>query len=199
MGVPDFSERDREHSLTEEEALFLRPKAWSAFCPQRLHLCILQLSHPILKSTTLRLCLMKMCIPHILQLSLLLRGMCLSEKPHTNHQTLLLVGRLDPLLRPSRGLALPQCWGLIAVLISLFLPNLFARSTDPTAMLNERVYQLKPVVRSTRGLIFSLRNESSPRTQVSRQLETPGASKRDYWHTQSWSASFLYCTLLTWC
>lgn len=39
-------------------------------------------------------------------------------------------------------------------------------------MLNERVYQLKPVVRSTRGLIFSLRNESSPRTQVSGQLET---------------------------
>lgn len=105
---------------------------------------------------------------------------------HTNHQPLLVVWRLDPLLRLRCGLALPLCWRLIAVLISLFLTNLFARSTDPTAMLNERVYQLKPVVRSTRGLIFSLRNESSPRTQVSRQLETPGASKRDYWHTESW-------------
>lgn len=88
-----------------------------------------------------------------------------------------MVERVDPLLRLRRGLALPLCWGLIAVLISLFLPNLFARSTDPTAMLNERVYQLKPVVRSTRGLIFSPRNESGPRTQVSRQLETPGPQR----------------------
>ena len=69
-------------------------------------------------------------------------------KPHTNHQTLVVAERAYPLLRLHRGLALSLCWGLIAVLISLFSPNLFARSTDPTAMLNERVYQLKPLVRS---------------------------------------------------
>lgn len=73
-----------------------------------------------------------------------------------------MVERVDPLLRRRCGLARPPRWRLIAVLISLFLPNLLAPSSDPTAMLNERVYQLKPVVRSTRGLIFSLRNERNP-------------------------------------
>lgn len=116
---------------------------------------------------------------------------------NTDHQTLLVARRPDPLLRQHCGLALPPSWGLIAVLISLFfffLPNLFARCADLTAMLNEGVYQLKPVVRSTRGLIFSLRNESGPRTQVPRQLETPGASKRDYWHTEWRTVSFLSCS-----
>lgn len=82
------------------------------------------------------------------------------------------VGRVDPLLRLRCGLALPLCWGANRCFDWSFFSNLFAWTTDPRAMLNERVYQLKPVVRSTRGLIFSLRNESSPRTQVSRQLET---------------------------
>lgn len=71
-------------------------------------------------------------------------------------------------------------------------------------MLNERVYQLKPVVRSTRGLIFSLRKpKAAPRTQVSRQLETPGSLKeRLLAHTgESWPASF-FVTVEThddWC
>lgn len=127
----------------------------------------LQLSHLILKSTMLHLCSITALIPHIPPCVVSLRNMLKREKAHQ------LFRERTPLLRQRRGSALPLCWGLIAVLIGLFLPNLFARRTDPTAMLYERVYQLKPVVRSTRGLIFSLRNESSPRTQVSRQLETP--------------------------
>lgn len=107
----------------------------------------------------------------------------------------LVAERADLLLGPRRGLALPLRWGLIAVLISLFSPNLFARSGDPTAMLNERVYQLKPVVRSTRGLIFSLRNESGPRTQVSRQLE-PRGPQRQITGTQSCGPFLSCCCLL---
>lgn len=107
---------------------------------------------------------------------------------------------VDPLQRPLRGLARPPHRRLIAVLISLFLPNLFAWSSDPTAMLNERVYQLKPVVRSTRGLIFSLRNERNPSDTSVQAIRDARASKREITGTQSrgWLL-FLSCTLFTQC
>lgn len=126
---------------------------------------------------------------------------CLLQKTaHTNHQTLSVVEWVDPLQRPLCGLARPPRWRLIAVLISLFLPNLFARSSDPTAMLNERVYQLKPVVRSTRGLIFSLRNERNPSDTSVQAIRDARASKREITGTQSrgWLL-FLSCTLFTRC
>lgn len=59
---------------------------------------------------------------HILARVFALEIVLKSEKAHTNHQTLFAVfERVDPLLRLCCGLALPLCWGLIAVLIGLFL------------------------------------------------------------------------------